>query len=466
MTNTENSTALKAGFWYVICNIITNGMYFITTPIFTRILSKEDYGITATYNSWFAILTIITTLDLYSCIQLSKVEYEKEAKEFLSSILFLSSISITVFYILCRFLLLFYPSLFGMPVILTDILFAEILFRNAYTLQQTQHRAFLRYKEFVFTTILTSVTGQFLAAFLVMNAHHDQYLGRILGTAVPFFIVGTVIMLLVFYQGKTFFHKEYWLFGLKISVPLIPHHLSGNILTQFDKLIITSYAGLSFTALYSIANNYALALQIIWGSLNNAWIPWFYDKMQKNDITTIRKMVKPYTMLFSLLVVCVITAGPEAILLLGGSDYTDSIHIIPPIALAVYFQFLYSLYSNIEFYYKKTGKLALWTILAAIANVTLNYIFVPRFGYIAAAYTTLAGYLLLFVLHYLSAKKLEKRVLYSKKFLLCSTSCTLLLAAIMYALYPVLFLRYEILIALLAISFIYLRSVSSKKEDM
>ncbi len=451
-----NKKALNAGIWYVVCNVLTNGMYLITTPVFTRLLSKDDYGITVTYSSWVSILTIIATLDLYNCIQLSKVEYEKQAKEFLSSILFLSSITIFITYVVIRTGSLFVPDLLGIPQPLIDILFAEILFKNAYTLLQTQHRVFLKYKEFVAMTIVIAIAEQLLAVSLTFALTKNRYLGRILGNAIPFFLFGLITFVFVLHRGKKLFHKEYWLFGLKLSLPLIPHHLSGTILTQFDKLIITSCFGYNFTALYSIANSYTLALQIILNSLNNAWIPWFYEKMKNNDITTIRKAVKLYTLLFSVLVICVTAAAPEAILLLGGAEYMDSIRTIPPIASAVYFQFLYSLYVNIEFYYKKTRNLALWSILAAVVNIVLNNLFVPRFGYTATAYTTLAGYILLFVLHYLSAGRLDKRELYSKKFLLYVVCSTLLLIIVMYALYPVRFLRYSGTSVMLLLCSIYL----------
>lgn len=451
MANIKSNNAVKAGFWYIICNLITNGMYFFTTPIFTRILSKEDYGIAATYQSYLNILTIIATLDLYSCIQLSKVEYEKESKEFLSSILCLSCISTGAFYLLCRLLLLIKPNILGIPTVLLDILFAEILFRNAYTLLQTQHRAFLRYKEFVGITIFTSISGQLLSALLVMNFSENQYLWKILGTAIPFFIVGTVIILLVFFQGKTFLNKEYWIFGLKISVPLIPHHLSGNLLTQFDKIVINLYIGANYTASYSLACNYALIVQVFWNSLNNAWIPWFYEEMKKDNIATIRRFVKPYALLFSFLVIGAVAIGPEIIFLLGGNAYADSIHAIPPIILGVYFQFLYSLYSNIEFYRKKTAKLAVWTVTAAICNVVLNLIFVPLFGYCTAAYTTLISYMILFLLHYRTAKKLEPRDIYCKRFLGITTMITVLLTAIIYSLYKLTVIRYLFIILFMVI---------------
>ena len=60
-----------------------------------------------------------------------------------------------------------------------------------------------------------------------------------------------------------------------------------------------------------------------------------------------------------------------------------------------------------EYFYKKTKFIALGSMLAAALNVVLNYLFIPRYGYIVAAYTTLVTYVLYFVFHYLLAKKIH-----------------------------------------------------------
>ena len=38
----NNIKALRSGVWYIVANVIMKGIVFFTTPIFTRILSKDD----------------------------------------------------------------------------------------------------------------------------------------------------------------------------------------------------------------------------------------------------------------------------------------------------------------------------------------------------------------------------------------------------------------------------------------
>ena len=77
----------KAGIWYTICNFIFRGMAFITTPIFTRLLTKSEVGSFSNMSSWISIFTVLTALDLHSSIIRSKLEHEEDLDSYIWSIL-------------------------------------------------------------------------------------------------------------------------------------------------------------------------------------------------------------------------------------------------------------------------------------------------------------------------------------------------------------------------------------------
>lgn len=81
----------------------------------------------------------------------------------------------------------------------------------------------------------------------------------------------------------------------------------------------------------------------------------------------------------------------------------------------MYYSFLYTLPSSIEYYYKKTVLIAIGTLGAAAVNIALNAYFIPRFGYIAAAYTTVVCYLLYYAIHVFFAWKVHGGILYDMK---------------------------------------------------
>jgi O-antigen/teichoic acid export membrane protein len=454
MKENMNRLALKAGTWYVISNFFLKGIAILTTPIFTRLLSPEAFGITHTYTSWVGILTIIGTLDIYSCVQIARHDFkDEEIDSFISSILTVSTISLLFLYVIIKILGDIAVSFIALPTLLIDIMFLEVLFTNAFTIMQTKHKAYFRYKEFVAFSAAIAILSPIFAVLLISLQESDLYYGKIIGYAIPKLIISLFIYIYIIKKGKRLFNTHYWKYALVISIPLIPHHLAGNILSHFDKIMINKFAGASDTGLYSLAYSYSLILSVAWASFNQAWVPWFYSKMKELNYKDIKEYVKPYLGAFTIIYIGMLFVGPEALKIFGPEEYWRGIWVIPPVLLGIFFQFIYSLYVNVEFYLKKTQYIAVGTVIAAVLNIILNYLFIPKYGYIAAAYTTLVGYIVLFTLHYNISSKWIKKDLYGKKFIFGWISLIVLLTFFTVILYNYQYIRYTILVSITLIVF-------------
>ena len=79
----------------------------------------------------------------------------------------------------------------------------------------------------------------------------------------------------------------------------------------------------------------------------------------------------------------------------------EAVWIVPPVAMSVLFQTMYTFFGNIEFYYEKTKLVMTASLIVAILNIILNAIFIPIFGFAAAGYTTLICYVFYSIVHYL-----------------------------------------------------------------
>ena len=97
---------------------------------------------------------------------------------------------------------------------------------------------------------------------------------------------------------------------------------------------------------------------------------------------------------------------------MGGEQYLSGKNCIAPIVLGLMAQFLFSHYIILEVHHKETKYTSFGTIVAASINLVLNIIFVPIFGFTAAAYTTLIAYLVLYLIHLFITKKMLKINLY------------------------------------------------------
>ena len=87
--------------------------------------------------------------------------------------------------------------------------------------------------------------------------------------------------------------------------------------------------------------------------------------------------------------------APEIVQILATEEYYEAIYIMPPIAAGVFLTCVSNMYTNVLIYYKKTQYIMLAAIIAALSNVILNFIFIRKYGYMAAAYTTLFAYIIL-----------------------------------------------------------------------
>ena len=140
--------------------------------------------------------------------------------------------------------------------------------------------------------------------------------------------------------------------------------------------------------------------------------------------------------------------APEIIKILAPFSYYEAIYVIPPVTASIFFQFLYSAFSNIEFYYEKPQYVSVASIGAAIINIALNAMLIPLFGYIIAGYTTLFCYILLSIFHYILMSKLINKTslfkfkIFDLKFIIQISIITVLVTCFVSFIYGNIFIRY------------------------
>ena len=188
----------------------------------------------------------------------------------------------------------------------------------------------------------------------------------------------------------------------------MPHGISQMLLNQCDRIMISKMVSDAAAGIYSLAGNIKLVLVIITESVTTAWTTWFYSQMDKGEKTAIQKRATQLLLLFFVLTTGLMALSPELVQLLGGAKYTLGKYVAIPLVLDAFALFLYNLVVPAQYYAKKTTYIMYGTMAAAVANIVLNYVFIKLYGFVAAAYTTLASYLLFAAVHYFISGKLLK----------------------------------------------------------
>ncbi|HEM5088107.1 TPA: oligosaccharide flippase family protein, partial [Streptococcus suis] len=231
--------------------------------------------------------------------------------------------------------------------------------------------------------------------------------GRIIPWSLVQGLFGILIIWLVYSKSQVFWNKKYIKSALAISMPLVLHGIAINILSQSDRVMITALRNASETGIYSLVYNLGMLAIVITYSMEGVWVPWFTRRLKEGEEAVVNDRAKIYIELIALAMGLLILIGPEVIRILSDSKYWEGITIIPPIILANYLMFAETLYVNVEHFYKKSLSITFNTIVAAVVNIVANFLFIPQYGYVAAAYTTLFSYIVSFLLHANYSKKLN-----------------------------------------------------------
>ncbi|HEY8892351.1 MAG TPA: oligosaccharide flippase family protein [Clostridium sp.] len=456
------SKLVKSGIWFTIGTFFVQGISFITMPIFTRMLGTTGFGIVNVYTTWLSVFTTLITLGLVATVNNAKVDFNENYNEFASSILFLATIFAFLWLIFGFVFKKQIGGIIGLNSILVVFLIIQSFFGFIVDFSNAKLNAEYKYKKYLIISISNAILNTILAIILIYNFKTNKYYGRIDSLLIVALIYGTVLYVIAMKKGRKLINFEYWKYAIILSIPAIVHLLSGVILQSVDTVMINSMLGASASGIYSFAYKIGMIMYIVWLACNKAWVPWFYENMKEKNYDDIRLKIKYYIMIFSVMGFVLIFISPEIGKLMGTKDFYPGLDYVPLIMVGYYFQFLYSIPANLEFYTKNTKLLSLGTLIAASTNVVLNYFLIPRYGAVAATWTTIIAYVLLFLYHYfISLRIFDVRIYTFKPFAYGITSIVFS-SVIFFLVKNNLILRYGILVAILIILGYQIKKVSKR----
>ena len=394
------STPIKATLWFTVSNMLQKGVLFLAVPIYTRILTTEQYGNYSIFLSWLEIFEIIATFRIgWGGYVVGLNKYEDSRSSYTSSMQMLSIVITTiafVFYFIFHDLINSWTSLSTKFIIM---IFGLLYVIPAIQFWTVRERVEYRYKNVLLVTLVSSIlTVVFGIVFALYFFEKDFAI--IFARLV---VQGIIALVLIWYNchsNFTFYNKEYWGRAFRFNVPLLPYYLSMVVLHGADKIIIGNLVGNAQAGIYGVAYTLSTCMQLFNSSITQTLQPWLYKQMKEKKIEKVPQIISITTLIIAGLNLFLIALAPEIIWFVAPAKYQEAIWVIPPLAASVVVMYFYQHFVNIEFYFEESKLTAVASIGAAILNVILNYIFIPVFGYMAAGYTTLVSYLIFAAFHY------------------------------------------------------------------
>lgn len=465
------SNPVKASLWFTISSIIEKGIALISTPIFTRILSTEEYGMYSVYQSWYSVVLIFTTLNLYAGVYNNGLtKWPEQRKKYTSALQGLSTTITIIWFIIYMLGMDFWNKLLGLSSLFILAMFIQALFIPAFNFWASEQRYDYKYKKLVIISLIIGISSPLLGIIAVISSSYKVE-ARVLSFALIQVCVGLIFYIYNYRKGKCFYNRSYWKFALLFNLPLIPHYLAQIVLGQADRIMIAKMVGKEEAAIYSVAYTISMMFTIVTNAINTTFIPYTYKAMKDKEYKNLKNNTSFLVLLVGSACIVAMAFGPEIIKIFAAPEYYEARWIIPPVAESLFFMFIFPLFCNIEFYFEKTKFIMIASGVAAVTNIILNIIMIPKFGYIAAAYTTLICYIFLSVIHYIAYRRICHIEglfiqLYNIKFIACLGIVSILVMIFMAILYDVLVIRYVIIFIISLVIFIKRGTVINKFKEL
>ncbi len=396
---------LKDGIIYTIPVLVTQGISLLLLPIYTRILSPEQYGALDILLLSFIIVHIVIGLEISQGIAryYSDTQHEKEKIVYASSAWWF-----IVFFYLVFFLLAFFFAAPLATMLLGESGYTVILqmavvcssIAGLFSFVLNQYRWSFKSKEYAALSILASILSSVCALFFAVYKDLGL-LGILLGMS-----AGTGVALMIGLIGlrKTFlftFDKAKLADMLAFSFPLVPAGLAFFVSSYIDRLMINHYLSLEDVAIYSVGNKIATIGLLAMVGFQGALTPLIYTQYRSPETAKKIGFLFKWFMIASLLCYVLVNMfAKEIIQILATPNYYAASTLLIVLIPAILFNKMYIFAPGLSIA-KKTSRILLIQILGACINLFGNTLFIPYFGYMGAAISTLvsAGLVFFFYIH-------------------------------------------------------------------
>lgn len=459
----------RASLVFVLASFLLRGVSFLTTPIFTRLVEPAQYGLIVTYNNWSAIVEVFAVLGMTSAgvFNIGLNDYRDDQDRYISSVLVLCTLADLISFILLFAFKRLFPGILTLPDHLLLLMGLHFILYPAQVFWITRERYAYRYRAAAIVSVLCTLlsTAAAILAVLYLPGENKGEI-RLWSGEMVVLVFSLPIYIMLLAKGRCFMDTARWKKILAYALPLLPHYLAQHVMNNSDRIMVNNLVSESAAAIYSLAVTTSLVMTVIWSAVNGSLVPYTYEKMNAGETDGIRRISVPLVLFYGVMCFGVTLITPELFLFLAPETYHEGIFAVPPVAAVAFLSAMYNLLANVEFYYKKTKWIAISTVVAAVVNVVLNAVFIPVFGFIAAAYTTLISYLILLVMHWIGYRKCISAPMYDLK-LLCGISAVTVIACLLCGLtYETWILRYGIVAVLLVIAFLKRRDILARFREL
>ena len=395
----KNTAILTVG------KVCTQCISFFLLPLYTAILSAEDYGTFDLFVTYATLLLPLINWQLDQGLFRFMLDYRgnKDEQKKLFSTLLLSSTAQNIIYVILFI------------CIEPFLKFENAYFLLLYVVLQVYNALFLQFVRGLGYSIKYTIASFISAsATTVLNVIALVFLrmglqGLFISTLTAQLL--TLIYLVVSSRSWEYFSLKNARIGTfkkvgTYSIPLIPNNLAWWVVNASDRTIISHVLGTAANGIYSVANKFPNVFINFYNILNLSWtetVSLHYNDEDRDEFLTdtMTSLVK----LFVAACLGIVACMPFVFPIMVNAKYNAAYNQILILMYAMLFRVLVGLYSCVYVAQKNAKKIAYTSISAAIINITVDLILINKIQVFAASLSTLVAFLSMFIVRYIDVNK-------------------------------------------------------------
>lgn len=403
----QNNKALLTGtIVYAIGNFGTKILTFLIVPLYTYYINTSDMGDYDLLITSVSLLTPLISLKIsdatYNWMIIGTASKEVSIKATYDYLLKSCTFAVIVIEIVSHFI-----HIWNIWLFLAIIVLEPILETTQKILRGLKNQKLFAASGIIYTGILVSLNF-FTICILKLGVTSllvNTIISHIISIALIFCLEKRMRCLTVTVNKEELLITQKEM--LKYSVPLVPSTLSWWVMSVSDRYIIRFFLGSSFNGIYAIATKFPSVLQTFFVLFNNAWTDMALANLHsKEESSKYVSNIFEKMYIFSFSVVCCLIPLTKIITkVILSSDYKIGSVYIGFLYLGAIFQG-YSTFASVGYLQnKKTARAATSSVAGAIVNLFIDLILIKSIGLFAAALSTYAGFLVMWLVRMYDIRK-------------------------------------------------------------
>lgn len=388
-----------------IGKVCTQLINFLLMPLYTKILTVQEYGIVDLIVTYGQLLLPIVTMQMEQGLFRFLIEHRNDdtgKKKIISEIMSLTLLISIIFSLIYIIISPFIRSEFKFYLLIN--LWVNIL--SAMLLQIARglgKNAIYAKGSFVLAC------GQVILNVILLAIFKMGIRGMILAMIYAH-ILSAIFVLFKIKLWKYFKpcipKKADIIIYLKYSAPLVPNAISWWVLGASDRSVILKFLGVGFNGVYSAATKFSGIYTMIYNIFNLSWTELVSLHMKDSDAKeSFNELQSTVVRLCITIALGLVAVMPFVFNILVNEKFDDAYYQIPILTVGVFFSSMVGLVSAYYIADKKTAIIARTSMMCAVINIILNIAMISKIGLYSASISTIIAYFSLYCLRYRDVKK-------------------------------------------------------------